>query len=123
MKFMLNGAITIGTADGANVEIRNLVGDQNIYTFGKSSDEVIHLYNTNSYHAIDYYNNHQLIRECLDFITSSQMLAIGDSELLHSLKDNLMHKDWFMTLLDLESYITIKETMLCDYQNLSLIHI
>lgn len=117
MKFMLNGAITIGTADGANVEIRNLVGDQNIYTFGKSSDEVIHLYNTNSYHAIDYYNNHQLIRECLDFITSSQMLAIGDSELLHSLKDNLMHKDWFMTLLDLESYITIKETMLCDYQN------
>lgn len=117
MKFMLNGAVTIGTADGANVEIQNLVGASNIYTFGKNADEVIRLYNTNAYHAVDYYNNRQSIRECIDFITDNRLLAIGDAEMLYSLKENLMHKDWFMTLLDLESYASVKESMLYDYRD------
>ena len=117
MKFMLNGAVTIGTADGANVEIQNLVGAPNIYTFGKNADEVIRLYNTNAYHAVDYYNNRQSIRECIDFITDNRLLAIGDAEMLYSLKENLMHKDWFMTLLDLESYASVKESMLYDYRD------
>ncbi len=117
MKFMLNGAVTLGTADGANVEIGNLVGHQNIYTFGRSSDEVIGLYNTSGYKSIDYYNNSQSIKHCVDFITGPELLAIGDEKLLGDLKDNLMHKDWFMTLLDLEDYCRVKETMLYDYED------
>ncbi len=117
MKFMLNGAITLGTADGANVEIRNLVGNDNIYIFGRTSDEVINLYNTSGYHAIDYYLRSNSIHQCVDFITSPELLSIGDETMLKELQDNLIHKDWFMTLLDLESYCAVKETALLDYEN------
>lgn len=117
MKFMLNGAVTLGTNDGANVEIRDLVGMQNIYTFGESSDHVINLYNTNGYHAHDYYDRSESIRRSIDFITSDELLKIGDKEMLTALQDNLMNKDWFMTLLDLESYCNAKETAIYDYSN------
>ena len=117
MKFMLNGAITLGTNDGANVEIRQLVGDENIYTFGKSSDEVIHLYETEGYHAMDYYQNNAIIHDCVDFITSPELLALGDEKMLSSLKNNLIHADWFMTLLDVNSYFTVKESLLACYEN------
>jgi starch phosphorylase len=89
MKFMLNGAVTLGTNDGANVEIRDLVGDDNIYTFGKSSDEVIKLYDTAGYHAIDYYKHNPEIKEVVDFITSKKLLKIGDKKMLKDLQDNL----------------------------------
>ena len=117
MKFMLNGAVTLGTNDGANVEIRDLVGMEIIYTFGRSSDEVIHLYNTNGYSARSYYDHSESIRRCVDFITSPELLAIGDEAMLRELQDNLMNKDWFMTLLDLESYCNTKESMIYDYLN------
>lgn len=117
MKFMLNGAVTLGTNDGANVEIRDLVGIENIYTFGRSSDEVIHLYNTNGYHPIDFYNRSESIRRAVDFITSEEMLKIGDESMLRALQDNLKNKDWFMTLLDLENYCNVKETAVYDYLN------
>ena len=117
MKFMLNGAITLGTLDGANVEINNLVGNENMYLFGRSSDEVILLYNTSGYHPFDYYNNSQTIRRCVDFITCPLLTQIGDEEALQALQENLKHHDWFMTLLDLEEYIRVKEQCLADYEN------
>ncbi len=117
MKFMLNGAVTLGTMDGANVEIKDLVGQDNIYIFGKGSNDVINLYNTNGYHAHDYYENSKLIHDAVDFITSKELLAIGDEKMLKELKDNLMNKDWFMTLLDLEDYARVKEQMISDYND------
>ncbi len=117
MKFMLNGAITLGTADGANVEIRNLVNNDNIYIFGRSSDEVIHLYNTNGYSARSYYEGSADIRRIVDFITSPQLSGIGDISLLRDLQNNLIQKDWFMTLLDTEDYIHTKLRAIHDYND------
>lgn len=117
MKFMLNGAVTLGTNDGANVEIKDLVGDDNIYTFGRSSDEVIKLYETSGYHAVEYYKENKEIKEIIDFITDPKLVKLGDKKMLADLQDNLMNKDWFMTLLDLESYAEEKEKMLADYED------
>lgn len=116
MKFMLNGAVTLGTLDGANVEIAQLVGENNIYIFGKSSDEVINLYETKGYVAKDYYEK-PMIKELVDFITSEKMLEIGNITNLERLQKELINKDWFMTLLDLEDYIRVKEQVLKDYEN------
>lgn len=119
MKFMLNGAVTLGTVDGANVEIRDLVGAENIYTFGKSSDEVINLYKTNDYHSRSYYEKSESIHRIVDFITGPELSAIGDIHMLKELQDNLISKDWFMTLLDLEAYCQAKETAVYDYEDRS----
>lgn len=116
MKFMLNGAVTLGTLDGANVEIAQLVGENNIYIFGKSSDEVINLYETKGYVAKDYYEK-PMIKELVDFITSEKMLEVGNITNLERLQKELINKDWFMTLLDLEDYIRVKEQVLKDYED------
>lgn len=117
MKFMLNGAVTLGTMDGANVEIHDLVGKDNIFIFGKSSDEVIRLYDTAGYCSREYYDNDSLIEELVDFIISKQLIRIGDPEKLCRLYKELISKDWFMTLLDVREYIETKETMLDAYEN------
>ena len=117
MKFMLNGALTLGTADGANVEIRQLVGDENIFIFGRTSDEVINLYNTHGYRPRSYYDHVEEIRNTVDFIVSDELMKIGDPNMLKQLHENLRDHDWFMTLLDLESYVAVKETALLDYEN------
>lgn len=116
MKFMLNGALTLGTEDGANVEIHELVGDDNIYIFGKDSQTVIDLYATSGYHSRSFYEK-KTIKPLVDFIVNEKMLAIGNHERLYRLHNELIVKDWFMTLLDLEEYISIKEKMLKDYEN------
>ena len=117
MKFMLNGAVTLGTMDGANVEIAQLVGDDNIYTFGASSDEVIKHYSNADYVSRDYYNSDETIKKCVDFIISDKMLEAGNSENLNRLYNELVNKDWFMTLLDLKEYISVKEQVFADYAN------
>lgn len=116
MKFMLNGALTLGTMDGANVEIHGLVGDENFYLFGKQSDEIIELYNTNGYVSKDYYVK-ETIKPLVDFIVSDQMLAVGNQERLTRLHKDIINKDWFMALIDLEDYIETKEKMFLDYEN------
>lgn len=116
MKFMLNGALTLGTMDGANVEIAELAGMENIYTFGKDSDTIINLYATASYVAKDYYDNHPAIKAAVNFIISPELLAFGNEECLDRLYKELISKDWFMTLIDLEEYIEVKEKMLADYE-------
>ncbi|WP_288795832.1 glycogen/starch/alpha-glucan phosphorylase [uncultured Megamonas sp.] len=117
MKFMLNGAITIGTEDGANVEIHELVGDDNIYIFGESSDDVIAHYNNNDYDAGKYYNNNEIIKNAVDFLISEEMTSIGQAENLHRLHHELISKDWFMSLLDLKAYIQTKDQAYNDYED------
>lgn len=117
MKFMLNGAVTLGTMDGANVEIADLVGPENIYIFGASSEEVIEHYANADYSSVEFYEKDPLIREAVDFIVSDAMLAIGKKESLERLYKELLNKDWFMTLLDFEAYRKTKERALLDYGN------
>ena len=117
MKFMLNGAITLGTDDGANVEIHELVGDDNIFIFGISADEVIKHYKKADYVSKDYYKKSPVIKEAVDFIVSKQCLKIGHKENLERLYKELLNKDWFMTLIDLESYIAKKDEVFEAYEN------
>ncbi len=117
MKFMLNGAVTIGTEDGANVEIHELVGDDNIYIFGESSDQVIAHYKNYDYRAADYYIHDAQIRELINFIISPEMMKIGEPYHLLRIHAELIQKDWFMTLLDLKDYITAKERAYKDYED------
>lgn len=116
MKFMLNGALTLGTMDGANVEIAELVGEDNIYIFGEDSETVIDLYAKSAYKPSEFYAR-QAIKPLVDFIVSDAILAVGKKERLERLYNELMNKDWFMTLLDLEDYIKVKEQMLADYED------
>lgn len=115
MKFMLNGAVTLGTEDGANVEIHQEVGDDNIFVFGASSGEVIEHYAKGDYVARNYYENNPAIRAAIDFITSDIMLQVGQKEHLERLKNELINKDWFMTMLDFDSYKKAKEQALTAY--------
>ena len=117
MKFMLNGAITLGTDDGANVEIHELVGDDNIYIFGVKADEVIKHYKKADYVSKNYYKKSPVIKEAVDFIVSKKCLSVGHKENLERLYKELLNKDWFMTLLDLDSYIKKKDEIFADYEN------
>ncbi len=117
MKFMLNGAVTLGTRDGANVEIEELVGDDNIYIFGQDSQAVIEHYAKQDYVPKKYYEESPAIKRAMDFIVSEEMLAVGQRENLERLHCELLNKDWFMTLLDLEDYIRVKEQAFTDYRN------
>ena len=117
MKFMLNGALTLGTEDGANVEIHELVGDDNIYIFGDSSDTVVERYAQGSYHAAKYYNENAAIKEAVDFITGEELKAIGDKDRLERLFNELVFKDWFMTFPDFDEYVKIREQAYADYEN------
>ena len=117
MKYMLNGAVTLGTSDGANVEIHELVGDDNIYIFGEKSEQVIEHYAKADYVSKDYYKKSPAIKEAVDFIVGKQALKVGHKENLKRLHDELLNKDWFMTLLDLEDYIETKDRMIADYED------
>ena len=115
MKFMLNGAITLGTDDGANVEIHDFVGDENIYIFGAKSDEVIEHYKKADYVSRDIYNKSKVVKDAVDFIVSDKALQVGNKENLERLYNDIINKDWFMALLDLEDYIAKKDEILKDY--------
>ncbi len=117
MKYMLNGAVTLGTSDGANVEIHELVGDDNIYIFGEKSEQVIEHYAKADYVSKEYYKKSPVIKEAVDFIIGRQALKVGHKENLKRLHDELLNKDWFMTLLDLEDYIATKDRMIEDYED------
>ena len=117
MKFMLNGAVTLGTEDGANVEIGELVGKDNIYTFGEDSETVIKRYEDASYVSRDYYEKDEKIKEAVDFIVSDEVLKVGDKEQLTRLYNELLNKDWFMTFPDFDNYIEVKEKAFKDYED------
>ena len=117
MKFMLNGAVTLGTMDGANVEIAELVGADNIYTFGESSDEVIARYKRGDYNPRSYYEKDKELAAAVDFLTSDAMLAQGDATNLNRLHDELLNKDWFMTFPDFADYCATKAQVLKDYED------
>ncbi|MEE3419837.1 MAG: glycogen/starch/alpha-glucan phosphorylase [Lachnospiraceae bacterium] len=117
MKFMLNGALTLGTMDGANVEIANLVGKDNIYTFGLSSDEVISHYSKGDYVSRDYYDKDGVLKAAVNFLTGPEMLAVGDEKNLRRLSHELLTKDYFMTFPDFKEYVAVKERVLEDYTN------
>ena len=119
MKFMLNGAITLGTMDGANVEISDLVGKDNIYIFGESSDEIIKHYEKMDYNSRAIYEGDADIKKYVDFIVSEPMLKLGKEEHLRNFYNELLNKDWFMTLLDLKDYIKVKDQVFADYEERS----
>ena len=117
MKFMLNGAVAIGTMDGANVEMHQFVGDDNIYIFGESSEEVIKHYEKADYVSRSYYENDANIKRAVDFIVSDEMMAVGCRENLERLYNELLNKDWFMTLPDFKDYVATKERIYADYED------
>lgn len=117
MKFMLNGAVTLGTEDGANVEIHRLVGDDNIYIFGDTSDIVVERYKKASYVSKDYYKRNKNIRQVVDFITDEELMEVGSKERLERLSRELLGKDWFMTFPDFEEYVKAREQAYKDYEN------
>ena len=117
MKFMLNGAVTLGTMDGANVEIEALVGGENIYIFGDVSETVIRRYEDESYVSKDYYKKDAAIKEAVDFIIGKEMMAVGCKENLERLYKELLNKDWFMTFPDFDDYVKAKEKAYKDYED------
>ena len=117
MKFMLNGAVTLGTEDGANVEIHELVGNDNIYVFGEDSDTVIARYERGDYCSKDYYEKDSELKEAVDFIVSKKMQKLGDKTMLTRLYNELLNKDWFMTFPDYRAYVAAKEKAYADYEN------
>lgn len=117
MKFMLNGALTLGTRDGANVEIAELVKEENVYMFGKDSEAVIQHYAKQDYCSKTFYEQDELIQELVDFLIGDEMMAVGDRVNLERFYQELLGKDWFMTLLDVKEYIEVKEKMLADYED------
>ena len=117
MKFMLNGAVTLGTEDGANVEIHQLVGDENIYIFGDDSNTVVERYKNKSYNANEYYSTNKSIKAAVDFITGDKLLKIGDKTRLERLFNELTGKDWFMTLPDFDDYVKTRDKAYSDYNN------
>ena len=117
MKFMLNGALTLGTMDGANVEIAELAGAENIYTFGKDSESIIKLYETSGYVSKEYYENDKDIKRAVDFILNPAVVKLGNKTRLERLYNELLNKDWFMTLIDFNAYVDAKEQILADYED------
>lgn len=117
MKFMLNGAVTLGTEDGANVEIHQLVGDENIYIFGDNSETVVERYANSSYNAAEYYNSNKNIKRAVDFITSREIMEIGNQQRLSRLSNELISKDWFMTFPDFDDYVATREKAYADYED------